>query len=182
MEPAQTGKYQPAQGRRRQEKHRRKNGHLDATAGKQLLVQTGIASRQGIIHPDGAQYVSFPGLVATQAVNALIVLPGNHRLNQGVNPAFLISGISLHPLAGQRFPVQGLPFLFGLIAGTIGPVQQITSNHPHIQNILGGLHLLPKYITVANGAGDHHGVQPVEIGLGQPVDIPVAELFNMGAL
>lgn len=47
--------------------------------------------RQGVIHADRTQHVTFACLVAAQAIDILIVFPGNDRLNQRINASIIVA-------------------------------------------------------------------------------------------
>ena len=117
--------------------------------------------------------------LAGKTVDALIVLHRDHGLDQCVDSPVLIAGIGLHPLTGKRFLVQRFPLLFRRVAVAEDPVQMVTANHPHVQHVFRRHHLFPKHIPVTDGAGDHHGIQPIEIGFCQSIHVFVAELFKM---
>ncbi len=179
VESPQTGKHQSTQSGGGQEKHRSKDGYLNTATGQQLLLQTGIAVSHGIVHPNGSKNVSLTGLMTAKTVDALIVLHRDHGLDQCVDSPVLIAGIGLHPLTGKRFLVQRFPLLFRRVAVAEDPVQMVTANHPHVQHVFRRHHLFPKHIPVTDGAGDHHGIQPIEIGFCQSIHVFVAELFKM---
>ncbi len=182
MQAPQPGKHQAAEHHGGQHEDHQEQHHLEAAAGEQLAAQLGVALGQGVIDPDGPQDLAFLSLVASQAVHALVILPGDHRFHQGVNPPFLVAAVGLDPLAAQGLLVQRIPLLLVVVAGPEGPVQVLATDHPHIQNVLGGHELLAQNPAVPDGAGHHHGVEAVEIGFGEALHVLVGERLQVLAL
>ncbi len=138
---------------------------LDTGGNQDVAVYLAVQRGQVIGDAHRAHDRILRHLVAGKTVGAAVVLLGVDRVDHRQNAALFALGHLHDGLAGQGASIQQIGRGLVLETGAEDLADQIATHDASIDDARAGEDLVSQHLPLGHGAGQHHGVDAVEIGV-----------------
>ena len=155
---------------------------IDGGVGKEPPVDGRIQRLQRVVDAHRTEDVALGRDMAGDAVGTAEVGAGRQRLQDGQHPPVVTVAQHADRLTGQRPPVERVdrPGMFA--TGSVAPGHRVCPDNPGVDHLGPGQQLGARDLAVRHAAGQHQGIDVVEVRVGQIDGLSLDQPFDHGAL